>query len=204
MWENLLLLYAAALPLMGSPGPATLSLAGFGAAFGFRRSGRYLSGIILGTCFVLILIATGVTGLILAVPALVVAITAVAAFYILYLAFRIATAPPISRVDNGTQRPSFLNGLLLAVSNPKAFAAIGAVFASRQILTDSDLLDAGVKVLALSMVVVAVNVGWLAFGTGLSSILTHPTASRIANLTFAGLLLLSVGLALWDLAPPSR
>ena len=36
--RDLIFLLLAALPLMGSPGPATLSLASLGAAFGFRGS----------------------------------------------------------------------------------------------------------------------------------------------------------------------
>ena len=70
MTGDLILLVLAALPLMGSPGPATLSLAALGAAFGARASVNYLLGIILGTTGVLLLIAAGITGLILAEPAL--------------------------------------------------------------------------------------------------------------------------------------
>jgi threonine/homoserine/homoserine lactone efflux protein len=43
--ENALLLLLAAFPLMGSPGPATLSLAATGSAFGLSRSLPYLAGI---------------------------------------------------------------------------------------------------------------------------------------------------------------
>ncbi len=46
--ENLLLLWLAALPLMGSPGPATISLAATGSAFGIRPGLGYLSGILKG------------------------------------------------------------------------------------------------------------------------------------------------------------
>ena len=56
--NNLLLLWLAALVLMGSPGPATVSLAGVGVAFGVRRGVPYLGGIMLGTFGVLVMIAT--------------------------------------------------------------------------------------------------------------------------------------------------
>ena len=45
MTSDLALLWLAAFPLMGSPGPATLSLAAMGAAYGGRRSLSYLAGI---------------------------------------------------------------------------------------------------------------------------------------------------------------
>ena len=44
MANDLILLWLAAFPLMGSPGPATMSLAAIGAAFGWRRGLCYLSG----------------------------------------------------------------------------------------------------------------------------------------------------------------
>ena len=91
--ENLLLLWLAALPLMGSPGPATISLAATGSAFGIRPSLGYLCGIIAGTTGVLILTATGVATALLAHPVAGNILTLIAAAYILYLAWKIATAP---------------------------------------------------------------------------------------------------------------
>ena len=74
MANALILLWLAAFPLMGSPGPATLSLAGIGTAFGFRRGVPYLLGIVAGTTVVLMMIATGVTALILADPRRILAV----------------------------------------------------------------------------------------------------------------------------------
>jgi len=51
--ENLLFLILAAFPLMGSPGPVTMSLAGLGSASGFRPGLGYLCGFITGTIAVL-------------------------------------------------------------------------------------------------------------------------------------------------------
>ena len=70
-----------------------MSLAGFGTAFGFRPSLSYLVGIITGTTVVLLMITTGVTALVLAQPILLTALTILAGIYILYLAWKIATAP---------------------------------------------------------------------------------------------------------------
>ena len=196
MVSNLILLCLAAFPLMGSPGPATMSLAAMGAAFGTRRSLSYLSGIVAGTFGVLILIATGMTGLILARPALVTAITVVAATYILYLAYRIATAPVIAQDNAATRPPLFYSGFILAIANPKAFAAIGAVYSGRSLLHGDLILDAIAKIGVLSIVIIAVNSAWLVFGSAFSSFLRHPRTGRIANVTFAIMLIASVALAL--------
>lgn len=196
MNENLLLLYLAAVPLMGSPGPATLTVAATAAAFGPRAALPYLCGIILGTVGVLLLIATGVTGAILAVPALGSVIAILAACYILYLAWRIATAPPLKQGDGTGQRPSLPAGFLLAIANPKAFAAIGAVFSGHQLVSGDVLGDSLLKILALAPLIVVINTMWLAFGSLIASALRDPRLSRMANICFAILLVISVGFAL--------
>lgn len=196
MGNDLVLLWLAAFPLMGSPGPATMSLAGIGVAFGIRRGLSYLGGILLGTFTVLVMIATGVTGLILAEPAAVRVLTVLAAAYILYLAWKIATAPVLSAADTTAAAPAFSSGLVLAIANPKAFAAIGAVYSGNTLVEGTFLLDALAKIAALSLVIVTVNSAWLVFGSSLSSVLSNPRSGRIANVTFACLLILSVAFAL--------
>ena len=196
MIANLVLLWLAALPLMGSPGPATLSTAAVGATYGARRGLPWLAGIVAGTATVLLLIATGVTALVLAVPTLKIAITVAAAAYILYLAWRIATAPPLSKPTEAAKAPAFPGGFLLAVANPKAFAAIGAVYAGHSVVPDDFALDAAVKIAALTLVIVVVNGTWLVFGALIAQVLHDSRKGRIANIVFAVLLVVSVGLAL--------
>ncbi|MEZ5658088.1 MAG: LysE family transporter [Burkholderiaceae bacterium] len=196
MNSNLILLWLAALPLMGSPGPATVSLAGIGSAYGFRAGLRYLTGIILGTTAVLVLIASGLTGLLLAYPALARVIAVAAATYILFLAYRIATAPTGLRIDTDRPAPAMLPGLLLAIGNPKAYAAIGAVYVRQALVPQDPLLDALAKTFALLLVVVVVNTVWLAFGSALATLLRDPRRGRVANIGFAVLLLISVFAAL--------
>ncbi|SDG78947.1 LysE family translocator [Roseospirillum parvum] len=241
MANDLLLLWLAALPLMGSPGPATMSLAGLGTAFGFRQSLGYLVGIIIGTTVVLLMIATGVTAVVLTQPILLTALTILAGAYILYLAWKIATAPvgglePRAKNRNHlvvpdfslrsalhlksragraksealrdshfarsalaprpAQAPSFVPGFSLAIANPKAFAAIGAVYAGHTLVADDPTVDALYKLVALTLVIVIVNTAWLAFGALFSRVLTNPVAGRAVNIIFAIMLVVSVGLAL--------
>lgn len=196
MAQNLVLLLVAAILLMGSPGPATISLTATGAAFGAPKGWPYLIGIILGTTGVLVLVAAGVTGVVLAVPMLSTAIVFAAAAYILYLAFRIATAPPLAQSDPEARAPSLAGGFALGISNPKAFAAIGAVYSGHVIVPGDLLIDTIVKVGALTMVIVAVNTAWLYFGSAVAGLLRDPRASRITNITLAVLLVASVALAL--------
>lgn len=199
MTSHLALLWLAAFPLMGSPGPATLSLAGIGTGFGFRPGLRYLCGIILGTFSVLLLIATGVTVLILEQPALVTGLTVIAAAYILYLAWRIASAPVGVTDTSALPVPSLFSGFALAIANPKAFAAVGAVYSSHTLVPDSLAADSIAKVAALTLVILVVNTLWLAFGASFSRFLSDPRLGRMANIVFALLLVVSVLFAILSL-----
>src|SRR6478735_9306811 len=91
----------AGVALAGSPGPATLSLAAAGAAFGARRVNGYLIGIVVGMVGV---------------------VTIAAAVYFVWLAWRIATAPPLIAEGGARQPPSFMGGLGLSLVNPKGYA----------------------------------------------------------------------------------
>lgn len=84
--DGIAVLLAAALALMGSPGPATLRLAAIGSRCGFRRKLGWLGGIVLGAAGVLAALATGATGVLMAPPGLAVAIQGAALVYILLLA----------------------------------------------------------------------------------------------------------------------
>jgi threonine/homoserine/homoserine lactone efflux protein len=194
-WSSLFALVLTSLAIMGSPGPATISLTGSGVAFGVRRSARYLAGIILGTTVVLAGVAAGVTGALLAVPAARPVLIGVAVAYILYLAFHIATAPPLTAGSDAAAAPSLAGGLLLGVANPKAWVAIAAVFVSVR-LASAAAVDAGLKTCVLVVMIVIINTGWLAAGASLAPILRDPVRSRRANLALAAALILSTGAAL--------
>ena len=182
---------------MGSPGPATISLAAVGSAYGFRAGLPYLAGIILGTTGVLILVASGLVTLMIAIPEAVGLLSFLGMGYILYLAWKIATAPVGMQKSGSTTSPSLLPGLFLALSNPKAFAAIGAVYASHTVIQGDLRLDTLFKVTLLTGVIVIVNSCWLMFGAIFASAFSHPSLGRVINVSMAALLVVTVVLALF-------
>src|SRR5262245_57453706 len=117
MSRSIAALVLASLTIMGSPGPATVSLAAAGASYGVRRSRAYFVGIVFGTAAVLVAVAAGITTTLLAVPALRTALIAVSAAYILWLAYRIATAPPLSVQSSTRGVPALGAGALLGAAN---------------------------------------------------------------------------------------
>jgi threonine/homoserine/homoserine lactone efflux protein len=194
--EHLLGFLLAGFALIGSPGPATLSLAATGAAFGARRGLGYLVGLLVGIVGVMAITATGVIGVLLALPGAVPVVAVLAAAYFVYLAIRIATAPPLAGAADPRGHPSFLAGFLLNLVNPKAYAAMAALFSGFVLLPDGLALDAAAKTGLLIPMVAAVNIAWLFAGAALSRIFRSPRANRVVNLAFALLLIASVAFLL--------
>jgi len=194
--QDLLGFIVAGFALAGSPGPNTLSLAATGAAFGARRGLAYMAGLNAGMLAVMAITASGMIGILLAVPGARPAVTAVAAGYFVYLAWRIATAPPIGQDAGDRRQPPFLAGVTLSLVNPKAYAAMSALFSGFVLVPGRIGPDIAAKIGTLVAVVAIVNIAWLASGAVLTRFFRDPRASRAINLGFAALLLASVGLAL--------
>lgn len=186
----------AGFALAGSPGPATLSLAATGAAFGIRRGLGYGAGITLGMVAVMALTASGVVAIVLTLPGLAPAVTLLAAAYFVYLAFRIATAPPLAEKAADAAAPSFPAGFALSLVNPKGYAAMAALFSGFALLPARPGLDAGLKIGLLFLVIIGVNIAWLLAGSGLTGLFRDPRSNRVVNLIFAALLLLSLAAAI--------
>jgi threonine/homoserine/homoserine lactone efflux protein len=192
-WQQVLQLVLAATVVMGSPGPATISVTAVGAAFGLRASLSYTWGVVLGTIAVLLVVAAGIVGMLASMPGLTTVLAILSAAFILYLAFRIATAPPLAERGSTATKPDFPGGFMLAVANPKAYVAIAAVFAGAA--SQDDPLGVSTRLLVLTAMIVAIHVVWLLAGTAFARFLRHPLASRIINLVFAATLVLTTLLA---------
>lgn len=193
-WRSVPPLVVASLALMGSPGPATISAAAVGSAYGVRRSLPYVLGLIVGTTLVLVAVATGITAALLAVPAIGSLLVAISVAYILWLAYRIATAPPLSEQRGASHVPSLAGAILLAIANPKAWVAIAAVFASA-CLADGAMEDATAKVALLAAMIVLIMAAWLLAGASLAPLLREPRRARIVNLVLAVALVGTTALA---------
>jgi threonine/homoserine/homoserine lactone efflux protein len=188
-WQAAAALLLAAVVVMGSPGPSTLGVTAVGASFGLRRSLGYAAGAIAGTCAALLLVATGVLALVNSVPHGTPILAGVATAYVAYLAFRVATAPPLQVARTDTEAPSFAGGFLLSVANPKAYLAIGAVFSGATLVRGSTAADALVKIVLLAVMIALIHGIWLWAGVALSRFLRDARTARLINLAMAALLL---------------
>jgi threonine/homoserine/homoserine lactone efflux protein len=196
LWRPLATLVLASLIVMGSPGPATMSVTAVGAAFGLRRSAGYLAGIVLGTSTVLCAVAAGVVSMLMSVPRLAPVLIGASAVYMVWLAWKIATAPPLSAGDEEPRIPSFAGGFLLAIANPKAYAAIAAVFAGTTLGLESRPAETLLKTAVLVFMIVVIHLVWAMVGASFSRLLHHPVAARIINVAFAAILVVTTIIAL--------
>ena len=194
--DGLLGFAVAGFALAGSPGPNTLSLAATGAAFGARRGVGYMAGVNIGMVAVMAITASGLVSLLLAVPGATPIVTTVSAGYFAFLAYRIATAPPLTENTEFGRQPSFAGGVFLSLVNPKAYAAMAALFSGFVLVPNRFALDATAKAIVLAAIITAVNLAWLIAGAALTRFFRDPRTSRAINVTFAVLLIASVALAL--------
>jgi threonine/homoserine/homoserine lactone efflux protein len=190
MPESLAAFIIAAFALTGSPGPATLGLSAAAAAFGLRRSLALMTGIIVGVLIVFAAAEAGLTGLILAQPLLGPIVKALSVLYMVWLAWSIASAPPLAEGASG-DAPSFWGGMFLGVGNPKAYAAMAAL-SSGFVLSAEWMTDAAAKAAVLLAVMVVVDFAWLLAGAALARLMRNPAWSRAINIAFALALLASV------------
>jgi threonine/homoserine/homoserine lactone efflux protein len=196
LWQSLLALVLKSVALMGSPGPTNMAVTATTAAFGIRASLGFVSGAIVGTSVVLLAVATGVVALLMSIPGLGSALTLASSVYILYLAWKIAAAPPPAKRAADGLAPSFVAGFLLAIANPKAWFAIAAVFTGSTLVETSREFDALLKAAVLTVMIVIIHLFWMLGGVSLTSFLGDPLRSRIANILFGLILVGTTVLAL--------
>ena len=187
---------AALFALVGSPGPATLGLAAAGVAFGFRAARAFLVGSLCGAALTISLVGTGVVGALLAHPGVAPVIVGLAVAYMLYLAYRIAMAPPLGEQALKGRPPGFLAGFLLGITNPKGYAVFATLFSGFVVIPDDVTTDALLKGVALFGLLTAIDLSWLFAGAALRHLFHDPGVSRRINIGFAVLLLVSVALAI--------
>ena len=149
-----------------------------------RRSLPYVLGIIIGTVAVLVAVATGITVALLAVPAIGSVLIWISAAYILWLAYHIATAPPLPEPATTSGAFSLAGGALLGAANPKAWLAIAAVFASAHVAAAATA-DATAKVAVLIVMIIVICTTWLVAGTAIAPLLRERRRARLVNAALA-------------------
>jgi threonine/homoserine/homoserine lactone efflux protein len=175
-----------------TPGPSNVLLTAAGANLGIRRGLGCLLGVSAGMGSMMLLVASGVAGVLLTQTAVLPAIKIGGAAFLLWLAWRIASA---GRSDPGVAPGGFrfLDAAALQWVNPKAWiVAAGAAATYLDPAPHSALQQA----LAFSLIFVAAALPsgflWLAFGAAVQGLLRDDRRRRVFNIAMGMALAASV------------
>ncbi|MBC2776317.1 LysE family translocator [Parasphingopyxis marina] len=189
--DTLLGLTAFAFVSSITPGPNNLMLMASGMNFGFRRTIPHMLGVSGGFVLMVCLVGLGLAGLFEAYPAARTVLQVASIGYLLYLAYRIATAEGSADAPEAAGEDAkpftFLQAALFQWVNPKAWT-----MALTAITVYASPADPIVGLALIALVFGAVNlpsVGlWAAAGTRLRLLLRNSARRRIFNVAIAALL----------------
>ena len=179
-----------------TPGPNNLMLMASGATYGFRRTIPHMLGVAIGFTLMIAIVGIALVGVFEAWPPAFTILKVVSAAYLIWLAWKIATAPaPTPGHSDSTGNPmTFIQAALFQWVNPKAWTmALTAttVYASTRSVP---------AVLVIALVFGAVNLptvgSWAAMGQFLAHWLTNNRARLAFNWGMAALLVASLVIAL--------
>ncbi len=174
-----------------TPGPNNVMLMASGANFGFRPTLPHFAGVTLGFAAMVVLVGLGLAGIFAAAPWLYDVMRWVGAAYLLFFAYRIATARSLSAAETGARPVTFWQAVAFQWVNPKAWTMV--VSAITTFAPPNPTVIHVAVITALFFVVgLPCSLIWMSFGVGLKNVLSRPAALRAFNVTMAGLLIVSL------------
>lgn len=183
-----------------TPGPNNLMLLTSGATFGFRRSVPHIAGIIIGFLVMVVLVGVGLMQVFTLFPASYLALKIAAVAYLLFLAWKIATAAPPKTDGDGARksRPlTFWQAALFQYVNPKGLAfSLAAVSAYTP--PSRPLYSVFVVAAVFTVANLVSTCTWTAAGVQARRLLSDPVKLRVFNITVAVLLTGSLYPILFD------
>ncbi|MGR3502134.1 LysE family translocator [Pseudaestuariivita sp.] len=157
-----------------TPGPNVILLTLSGARFGIARTLPHLIGVVLGVGVIAGLTALGIAALLLAMPALELALKTLAAGWILWMAWRLWISA--AREADGKARPmTLIEAVLFQWVNPKIWA-VALTAASAYPGGGTPLAEAARLALAFSGTNLIVCTFWTCAGAALTVLLTREAA----------------------------
>ena len=189
----------AAIGLLGSPGPAIAALLAVGKTHGLGRGLRFYGGLQVGLGAAAAISAAGLVSLLIAVPAMRIVMMVVATAYLLYLAWKIGTAPvgaDPSEADATAPKGGFaLAGAVIGITNPKAYVAFASLMAPVILVSEAPFADGLLKWALVVLVMIVVDILWLFAGVALGRASLPPKAERALNVVLALMIVAAAGLA---------
>ena len=173
-----------------TPGPNNLMLMASGANFGFIRSIPHMLGISIGFMVMLFAVGAGLVQIFDRFPVIYDLLKIASVIYMLWLAWKIANAAPITKNAQAGAPMTFLQAAAFQWVNPKAWAM--ALTVITVYVGDASLLWLGVGALIFAVVNLPSVSMWTFAGQQMQRFLTNPRRLRAYNWTMAALLIASL------------
>ena len=168
--------------LIVTPGPGVLSTAGFGAAYGFKKSLSYVFGLFLGTNLVFLAVASGLIAVLFSIPSLRIFLLILSTCYLFYLASKIALAGSNIALIKAKAAPGITSGVLLQVINPKAYVVNTTFVSGFAFYQSSFAIELIIKFFIINAIWIPLHLIWLYAGTILHDLNLSNKNQRIINL----------------------
>jgi threonine/homoserine/homoserine lactone efflux protein len=190
--ESLLAFALFAFAASITPGPNNLMLLASGAHFGLRASVPHLLGVACGFLILVASVGFGLAEVFSRLPWLYALMRWAGAAYLLYLAWRIATAAPPDASRRASARPmSFVGAVAFQWVNPKAWLMAVSAFSTYIPATSGALVLMG-SILLFGAINLPSITAWAVGGTQLQRLLQTRRRVVTFNLLMAGLLVASL------------
>ena len=180
-----------------TPGPSNLLLAATGASVGVLRGFPCLLGVSVGMGVMMFAVAFGLGSAVVANPTVLRALNWVGAAFLLWLAWKIATAEGAAAAV-GVRPVGFTGAAAFQWVNPKSWLVCASA-AGTYLHAGSGSASAQATALGGLFVLASLPCCfvWLAFGAGAQRLLRTPRARRLFNIAMAVLLAGSVVMILF-------
>jgi len=174
-----------------TPGPNNMMLLASGATFGMRRTLRHIAGVSGGCAVMVLVLGWALAGAVGRMPGAFTALHVVSTGYLLWLAWRIATATGPHGANARARPLGVIDAAAFQWVNPKAWAMVlGAVTSFAR--PDHLLVDVPLIALVLMAIGLPSISMWAGSGQVLSRFLSDPRALRVFNVGMAALLVASI------------
>ncbi len=175
-----------------TPGPNNIMLAASGVNFGFARTIPHMAGVTLGFFALLTACGAGLGLVFAAAPQLQIVLKIAGAAYMLFLAFKVATAHLSGADTAAPARPfTFLQAAAFQWINPKAVVASLSAMALF-VRPGHERADFPVMLAVLMACTVGSVSTWTGFGVALRRLLRKPAHARLFNFSMGLLLVASI------------
>lgn len=171
-----------AISMTGTPGPNNVMLTASGALYGYRRTLPHIFGIMAGGLVMFIAVALGLGAVFERFPMIQQGFKIVGAAYLLYLAWKIATAPsPDLAATEGARPLTAWQAAVFQFVNPKVWIigiTLIAGFMPHEgpLLTNATILSLFVELVAFPCISL-----WAGFGMAIGRLLKTHRAWRVFN-----------------------